>query len=97
MVALDNKVDTGRQWIFGLVFVFILCIMAVIMIPVVDDMVKPALISASTLTGPELDLYEFQVNKVMFFMKMTPFILLFVVVVFMILSVVRKESNQFVV
>jgi len=97
MVELDGQVDTGRQWIFGLVFIFTLGIIAMILIPVVDSFVRPALIQASTLQGAELDLYITQTGRVLFALKSTPFILMFVVFVFLILSVIRRERNQFVV
>lgn len=99
MVELDSNVDTGRQWIFGLIFMFILGIMAIIIIPILADQVAPAMIAASTLTGADLVLYESQVDFIMFAVKTTPFILFFVVLIFLVLSVVRKEKNerQFVV
>ena len=99
MVELDSNVDTGRQWIFGLIFMFILGIMAIIIIPILADQVAPAMIAASTLTGADLVLYESQVDFIMFAVKTAPVILFFVVLIFLVLSVVRKEKNerQFVV
>jgi hypothetical protein len=97
LVSRRNNNDTGNQWIFGLAFSFILVIMSVVLIPVVDDYVRPSLISASTLTGASLAEYIDNVNFVMTMVKFTPFILSFVVVVFLILTVTRKERQEFVI
>jgi hypothetical protein len=93
-MQLDNKTDTGNQWIFGLVFIFLLVIVSIIIIPVVDDFVKPALIGASTLEGAEQLQYISQVNFIMFAIKLTPFILSVVVMIYLGLSVFRREREE---
>ena len=98
MVELDRKADFGRQLIAGIAFTFVIGVISMLVIPVVGDFVRPALIEASTLTGADLALYERQVDRTFFYMQLAPFILLFVVVVYYYLNVVRKErSDEFIV
>lgn len=94
MVELDRNVESGNAWVFGVAFLFVLGIISVLIIPVLDDYVAPALIAASSLTGAELTLYENQVSFVMFAVKTTPFILGLVVVIYLLLSVVRREKDE---
>ncbi len=94
MVELEKRADSGRAWLFGLMFIFALGIVAMIIIPVVDDFVKPAMISASSLQGADLILYTKQVNFVMFAIKTTPFILSLVVMIYLVLSVVRRDRDE---
>jgi len=86
--------DTGFAWLYTIVFIFILGIVHMLIFPIINAKVIPSLVAASTLTGADLATFSTQCYRVMFYMRLTTYIFLFSIFIYMLLSVFRRDETQ---
>lgn len=93
--------STGFAWIFALVSLFGLGILYIVfnqvfqsyLVPVITDQVNQSFISGSIDAGT-LSSVLGGIDKYMAFFHAMPFILFFVIVIYMIVVAVRKETES---
>jgi hypothetical protein len=101
MTALfSNKkgFSTGYTWVFGLVTLFSLGILYIVfnqvftahLVPVIKEQVNISNIDAPT----KLEINS-NIDKYMVFFNILPFVLFFVVIIYMIVAAWRKEREEF--
>jgi hypothetical protein len=93
--------STGFTWVFGLVTLFGLGLLYIVfnevfvahLVPVIKEQVNmtyPGMAGIDTNTKAEINA---NIDKYMAFFHTLPFVLFFVVVIYMILAAVRKEGE----
>lgn len=96
MVEL-KETETGLAWIYAIVFLFILGITHMVIFPSINSRVIPALEAGTTLTGAEFTEYSNNIHRVMTYLRITTYILVFVTFIYMVLSVFRREQRDYYV
>lgn len=91
--------STAMNWVFGLVTLFGLGILYIIFNQVFSVYLVPTIknqIAVSNVDAATQLTVNAGIDKYMVFFNILPFVLFFVVIIFMIVSAIRKESeNQF--
>jgi type II secretory pathway component PulF len=88
--------STGMTWIFGLVSIFGIGVLYIVfnqvflahLVPTMKNIVEESTIETATKT----EIY-YNYDKFMAYFQMLPFILFFVIVVYMVIASFRKESE----
>lgn len=94
--------STGFTWIFGLVTLFGLGILYITfaqvfdahLVPVVKDMTSPESFIGQNIPLETSQTIHTNIDKYMAFFHSLPFVLFFVVVIYMIIAAVRKEGES---
>lgn len=90
------KTGAAWAWVYGLAFLFALGILYTIFLYVFQGHLVPTILTTAnqTISDPaEIAQIEAGINKYMTFFKTLPFILFFVVVLYMILTTIYKQSG----
>jgi hypothetical protein len=87
----------GFIWIYGLIVLFATGIIELLIMPAIQFKLAPALIDTATRTLPPADVVAFtgQVNSTIGFMHAAMYVVMFVVFVYMILSIFLREENEY--
>jgi len=93
--------STGFAWVFGLVSLFGLGIMYIVfnqvftanLVPIVKDMVNSSTISGGIDNATKMQIYA-GIDKYMVFFHILPFVLFFLVILYMVISAIRKEGES---
>lgn len=93
--------STGFAWVFGLVSLFALGIMYIVfnqvftahLVPVVKTMTNDTLVSGSIDAATRDEIYA-GIDKYMAFFHVLPFVLFFMIIVYMIIAAIRKERES---
>lgn len=96
-----NGYSTGFAWVFGLVTIFGLGIMYIVfnqvftahLVPVVKDMTNQSLAAGTIDVATRNSIYG-GIDKYMSFFHVMPFVLFFVVIIYMIVAAIRKERES---
>ena len=91
--------STGFVWIFGLVSLFGLGIMYIVfnqvfvaeLVPTIKEMVNSSYSGIDIATQNEIN---GNIDKYMAFFHILPFVLFFMVIVYMLLTAIRKEREE---
>lgn len=86
----------GFIWIYGIIVLFATGIIELIIIPALNTKLVPALIQSATatLSVDDVTAYTAQVNQVINFMHVMIYFLMFIVLVYMIVSIFKKEEQE---
>ena len=95
-----NGYSTGFTWIFGLVTIFGLGLLYITfdqvfrahLVPTIKSMVNG---SVSGIDQATVKTIFFNIDKFMSFWSIMPFVLFFVVVLYMIIAAIRKEREEY--
>jgi len=93
--------STGFAWVFGLVSLFGLGIMYIVfnqvftanLVPVVKDMTNQSVLSGGIDVATQAEIYA-GIDKYMVFFHILPFVLFFMVIIYMIIAAIRKERES---
>jgi len=93
--------STGFAWVFGLVSLFGLGIMYIVfnqvfvanLVPVVKGMTNQSVLSGGIDAATQVEIYA-GIDKYMTFFHILPFVLFFMIIIFMIVSAIRKEGES---
>lgn len=87
----------GFIWIYGLIVLFAVGIIELLIMPAIEHKLVPSLIDSATITLPPADVAAFtaQVNSTIGFMHTAMYVVMFVIFVYMILSIFIREDNEF--
>jgi len=87
----------GFIWIYGLIVLFATGIIELLIMPAIEFKLVPSLIDTATRTLPPADVLAFtqQVNSTLGFMHSAMYVVMFVVFVYMILSIFLREENEY--
>lgn len=93
--------STGFAWVFGLISIFALGIMYIVfnqvftahLVPVVKDLTNLS-VSQGGIDIATRDTIYGGIDKYMAFFHVMPFVLFFVVIVYMIVAAIRKERES---
>lgn len=94
--------STGFTWVFGLVTLFGLGILYIVfsqvftahLVPLVKDMSNNSTYMGRNIPGETMVEIHGNIDKYMSFFNSLPFVLFFVVVIYMILAALRKEGGS---
>jgi len=94
--------STGFTWVFGLVTLFGLGILYITftqvfdahLVPVIKDMTDNSTVMGAAIPGETSVKIHASIDKYMSFFHMLPFILFFVVVIYMFIAAIRKERES---
>ncbi len=98
---MNNKgYSTGFAWVFGLCTIFGLGVMYIVfnqvftanLVPVVKNMVNSSTISPNIDDATRAEIFA-GIDKYMDFFHAMPYILFFIVIIFMIVTAIRKERE----
>lgn len=92
-----NGYSTGFAWVFGLVTLFGLGVLYIVFTQVFDVHLVPTIktmVNSSTIPIATQIEIESNIDKYMNFFHAMPFILFFVVVIYMIVAAIRKEGQD---
>lgn len=84
------------SWVYGLAFLFALGILYTIFLYVFQGHLVPTILATANQTvadAGERAIIEDGINKYMTYFKILPFVLFFVVVLYMILTTIYKQSG----
>ena len=100
---MSNKkgMSTGYAWLFGLITLFGLGIMYIVfnqvftahLVPVVKEQVNATYLTGGITAGDVTEIYA-GIDKYMDFFHILPFVLFFIVIIYMIVAAVRKERES---
>lgn len=96
MVSLTER-DVGFAWVYAIIFAFLLGISHMLIFPVLNSKVAPAMISASTLPAAEKAQYSSQVYQIIFYLRITTYIFFMSVIIYMFLSIFKREQQDYYV
>lgn len=93
--------STGFTWVFGLVTLFGLGILYITfaqvfdahLVPTIKDMTDNSTAIGSTIPGETSQKIHASIDKYMDFFHILPFVLFFIVIIYMILAAIRKEQE----
>lgn len=94
--------STGFTWVFGLVTLFGLGILYITfaqvfdahLVPTIKDLTDNSTMIGSTIPGETSTKIHNDIDKYMDFFHTLPFILFFIVIIYMILAAIRKEQES---
>ena len=93
---LRNKSGEGWAWVYGLAFLFALGILYTVFLYVFEGHLVPTILTVTNQTvtsaSDRADIVA-GISKYMTFFKMMPFVLFFVVILYMILTTIYKQSG----
>lgn len=90
----DN--DIGFVWIYALVVLFVLGIIELLILPAVETQFIPPMIASMNQTSPgDVAAFIVQVNNVVGFIDKTMYVLMFVIVIYMIIMIFKKEEKLY--
>jgi hypothetical protein len=86
----------GFIWIYGLIVLFATGIIEMIIMPAVQFQLVPALKATAVNTLPAVDAtaYAAAVDHVVSFMHMAMYVVMFVIFIYMLLSIFLREENE---
>jgi len=92
--------STGFTWVFGLVTIFGLGLLYITfdqvfrahLVPTIKNMVNS---TTSGIDQATIDTIFYNIDKFMTFWSIMPFVLFFVVVLYMIIAAIRKEREEY--
>lgn len=87
----------GFIWIYGLIVLFATGIIELLIMPAIEHKLVPQLIATAerTLSAADVAAYTVQVNNTIGFMHSAMYVVMFVVFVYMILSIFIREENEY--
>lgn len=93
--------STGFTWVFGLVTLFGLGILYITfaqvfdahLVPTIKDLTDNTTMIGSTIPGETSTKIHGNIDKYMDFFHILPFVLFFIVIIYMILAAIRKEQE----
>ena len=93
--------STGFAWIYGLVSLFGIGLLYIVfnqvftanLVPIIKEQVNSSYIGVQVDNATILEIYA-GIDRYMLFFNALPFILFFIVVLYMIISAVRKERES---
>ena len=93
--------STGFTWVFGLVTLFGLGIMYIVftqvfdghLVPIIKDMTDNSTVLGANIPGETSVQIHASIDKYMAYFHTLPFILFFVVIIYMIIAAIRKEGG----
>jgi hypothetical protein len=95
-IRLKGKISNSWAWIYGLSFLFALGILYTVFLYVFEGHLVPTIknITDTTITDPvaKADIYA-GIDKYMVYFKLMPFILFFIVVIYMFATTLYKQSG----
>ena len=99
MIMLSNRkgYSTGFTWVFGLVTLFGLGIMYIVFSQVFEAHLVPTIknqVNSSTISYATQTVINNGIDKYMDFFHALPFIIFFIVVIYMIIAAIRKERES---
>lgn len=91
--------STGFTWVFGLVSIFGLGLLYIVfnqvftahLVPTIKDMVNNSIVPIDAATQLEINS---GIDKYMDFFHAMPFVLFFIVIIYMIVAAIRKERES---
>jgi hypothetical protein len=89
--------NIGWVWLYGLVVLFILGIIELLILPALEAKFVPSMIAASNQTLSPADVTGFttQTAQVIKFMDIAVYALMFVIIVYMIIMIFKKEETVY--
>ena len=92
--------STGFAWVFGLVTIFGLGIMYIVfnqvftahLVPIIKEQVNATVVQGAIDNATRAEIYA-GIDQYMSFFHAMPYILFFVVVIYMLVSAIRKERE----
>jgi hypothetical protein len=87
----------GFIWIYGLIVVFITGIIEIIIMPALKKYLVPILLNFArdNMPNASAELYETQVAHVLTFMHMMPYVIMFVILVYLVVSIFKREQYDY--
>ena len=96
MVSLTER-DVGFAWIYTIIFCFLLGISHLLIFPVLNSKIAPAMIGASTLDVAQKAQYSSQVYQIIFYLRITTYIFFVSAIIYMFLSIFKREQQDYYV
>ena len=101
-MKLRKAYSVGFSWVFGLVTLFGLGVLYIVfnevfeahLVPVIKGMVDPSTYFGSRLPPETANLIINNIDKFMAFFHSLPYILFFLVIIYMVLVAIRKEKED---
>lgn len=89
--------NTGFIWIYGIIVLFATGIIELIIMPAVEYKLAPQLLASANQTLPSADAaaYVGQVSSTIGFMHSAMYVVMFVIFIYMMLSIFTKEENEY--
>jgi len=86
----------GFIWIFGLIVLFAVGVIELIIMPAIQFQLAPALQMSANMTLNSTDAadYAVHVSTTIGFMHSAMYVVMFVIVVYMLFSVFKREENE---
>ena len=87
----------GFIWIYGLIVLFATGVIEMIIMPAITFKLLPSLIMSAnqTLSAADTAAYITQTSDVIRFMHMGIYVVMFVILVYLVLSIFTKEEQEF--
>lgn len=87
----------GFIWIYGLIVLFATGVIELVIMPAVQFKLVPALKATAVNTLPAVDAtaYAAAVDSTLRFMHLSIYVVMFVIFVYMLLSIFMREENEF--
>jgi len=87
----------GFIWIFGLIVLFATGVIELIIMPAVQFKLAPALEMSANITLSAQDAADYvgHVNTTINFMHSAMYVVMFVIVVYMLFSIFKREENEY--
>lgn len=94
MAAAGSRV--GYIFLYGLIVIFALGIIELVILPVVENRLVPTLEAQANLTLPPTMAAQYvtNVNGVVKYLNYMPYIVMFITVVYMVLSIFKREETE---
>ena len=91
-MASDNRI--GFVWLYGLVVMFVLGIIELLILPALESRLIPPMLQSANQTLSSADAAEFATNvsRTLGFMDAAMYLLMAMVVIYMIISIFKKEE-----
>lgn len=87
----------GFIWIYGLIVLFATGIIELVIMPAIEFKLVPALIMSANITLNTSDVIEFtaKTTQTVNFMHSAMYVVMFVILVYMLLSIFKREENEY--
>ena len=87
---------TGFIWIYGLIILFATGVIELVIMPAIEFKLAPSLIqSATILSAEDVAAFTGQVASTLKFMHMGIYVVMFVIFVYMVLSIFTREETEY--
>lgn len=87
----------GFVWVYGIIVMFATGVIELVIMPAVQFKLAPALIQSANITLSASDVTDFtnHINSTIGFMHSAIYVVMFVIFVYLVLSIFKREDNEF--